>query len=556
MSTNDNRRAQMFPVLDSAQIATARRFASAAAQRFSAADLVFAVGHYGVAMWLILEGSIVVVRRDGLGREAAIATGGPGEFTGESGLLGDRASLAEGRAGPSGCVALPYDAAHIRALIIGSAELGEVVMRALILRRMGMLQSDRVGSVLVGHPSETHTIRLRGFLTRNGYPHSFIDVGDNNDEARILLERLGVQSESALPLLICPKGALSWQPSNAEAGILLGITPQIDSLRIYDIAVVGAGPAGLATSVYAASEGLDVIVIDQRAYGGQAGASARIENYLGFPTGISGQALAGRAFNQAQKFGARMAIPLEVERLVCDDPNEALRLQLTTGEAIQARVIVIATGVRYRQLDIEDATKFGASISYWASPIEAALCKGEEIALVGAGNSAGQAAVFLATHVKHLHLLVRSDGLAASMSKYLIDRIAAIGNITLHVRSEVVALSGIPGESMTGATVRNSLTAETQSLAIKHLFLFIGADPNTHWLGQCVETDATGFVKTGAALVPDTVRSWVPLPLETNRHGVFAIGDVRAASTKRVAAAVGEGAAVVAQIFEFFKQAN
>lgn len=554
MSLNDSRREQMFPVLDAVQMSIARRFASAGPQRFAADDVVFALGQHGVAMWLILEGSIVVVRRDGLGREGTIATGGPGEFTGEAGLLGDRAALAEGRAGPSGCVALPYDAAHIRALIIGSAELGEVVMRAFILRRMGMLQSGRVGSVLVGRPGEAHTVRLQGFLTRNGYPHSLLDIGDGNDEARILLERLGVQDEAGLPLLICPKGTLAWQPSNAEAGILLGITPQIDSQRLYDIAVIGAGPAGLATAVYAASEGLDVIVVDQRAYGGQAGASARIENYLGFPTGISGQALASRAFNQAQKFGARMAIPLEVERLVCDDPNQSLKIQLTTAEAIQAKVIVIATGVRYRQLSLEDSERFSGSISYWASPVEASICKGQEVALVGAGNSAGQAAVFLASHVKHLHLLVRGEGLAASMSKYLIDRIAAIGNITLHVHSEVVALTGGTDSAMTGATVRNSLTSQTQSLAIKHLFLFIGADPNTHWLGQCVETDGAGFVKTGAALSAQSTRHWTPLPLETNRRGVFAIGDVRADSTKRVAAAVGEGAAVVAQVFEFFKQ--
>jgi thioredoxin reductase (NADPH) len=555
MMSGNTRHHQIYPVLSPAQINSARRFASAEPVQFAPGEILYAVGTRGAAMWLILEGSIEVLRRDGLGREAPIITGGPGEFTGEVGLLGDRASLAEGKAGPDGCRALPFDAAHMRALVVGSAELGEIIMRALILRRVGMIGADRVGSVLVGRHGDAHMVRLQGFLTRNGYPHSVLDVAESNEDTRVLIERLGIQGDQDLPLMICPNGVMLAQPSNAQAGILLGITPQIDAQKVYDIAIVGAGPAGLATAVYAASEGLDVIVLDQRAFGGQAGASARIENYLGFPTGISGQALAGRAFIQAQKFGAKMAIPLEVARLDCDDPSQALRLQLTTGDSLQAKTIVIASGVRYRQLPIASLdTLEGAGVSYWASPIEANLCKGEEVVLVGAGNSAGQATVFLAPQVKHLHLVVRGPGLEASMSKYLIDRIASLPNVTLHVHSEITELSGDKNTGLQAAVLRDRLSGETRTYPVRHLFSFIGADPNTQWLNQCVETDAAGFVMTGVALKPDPARFWDVLPLETNRKGVFAIGDVRAHSTKRVAAAVGEGAAVVAQIFEAFKR--
>jgi thioredoxin reductase (NADPH) len=555
MSSSDSRQHQIYPVLSSAQIENARRFGSSQPVDFVPGEILYAVGTRGVAMWLILEGSIEVVRRDGLGREAPIITGVAGQFTGEVGLLGDRASLAEGKAGPDGCRALPFDAAHMRALVVGAAELGEIIMRALILRRVGMIAADRVGSVLVGRHSEAQMVRLQGFLTRNGYPHSVLDVAGSDEETRLLIEQLGIQGDSDLPLMICPNGVVLKQPSNAQAGILLGITPQIDAHNVYDIAVVGAGPAGLATAVYAASEGLEVIVLDQRAFGGQAGASARIENYLGFPTGISGQALAGRAFIQAQKFGAKMAIPLEVARLDCDDPARPLRLLLTTGDTIQAKVIVIATGVRYRQLSLDNLAQFeGVGVSYWASPVEANLCKGEDIALVGAGNSAGQAVVFLAPQVRHLHLVVRGEGLEASMSKYLIDRIAALPNVTLHVHTEIAGLSGDPAIGLQNAVFRDRLSGATRTYDVRHLFSFIGADPNSQWLNQCVETDPAGFVMTGAALTPDPARNWVALPLETNRKGVFAIGDVRAHSTKRVAAAVGEGAAVVAQIFEAFKR--
>jgi thioredoxin reductase (NADPH) len=370
MSLVETRRAQMFPELTANQIATAMRFASGELRRFSAGEVVFEAGEHHVPSWLVVEGSIEVVRRDGLGHENAITTHAPGQFSGEVSLLGGRASLATGRAGPQGCAAQQFDAAHLRALIIGSADLGELIMRAFILRRVGLIEAG-VGSILVGSPASPDLVGLQGFLARNGYPHTVLDASADG-EGRALIERLAVRPEE-LPLLICPNGSLLKHPNEAEAGICLGITPELDLGAVYDVAVVGAGPAGLATAVYAASEGLSVIVFDQRAFGGQAGASARIENYLGFPTGISGQALAGRAVNQAMKFGAELAIPLEVRRLHCGDrPGDAQRLELVDGRIIGARCVVVASGARYRRPNIPDLAVFeGAGVSYYASPEEA-----------------------------------------------------------------------------------------------------------------------------------------------------------------------------------------
>ena len=386
-------------------------------------------------------------------------------------------------------------------------------------------------------------VRLEGFLTRNAYPVSVLDSGDDS-EARALVERLGIHDEEQ-PLLLCPNGTVLRRPTNEEAGRCLGLTPKLDPGRLYDVAVVGAGPAGLATAVYAASEGLSVLVLDQRAIGGQAGASARIENYLGFPTGISGQSLAGRAYTQAQKFGTELAIPLQAERLDCNDRDGPLRLQLSSGDLMQARTVVIASGARYRRPDIANLATFeGAGISYWASPIEAKLCEGEEIALVGGGNSAGQAVVYLAARVKQLHLIIRGSSLDASMSRYLVERIAALPNVTLHSGTEIVALEGDRETGLSGAVFRQRDTGAAHRCSCRHLFLFIGADPNTGWLDGCVELDDKGFILTGK----DAAGGPTTLPLETSQPRVFAVGDVRGGSTKRVAAAVGEGAAVVAQI--------
>jgi len=548
MSIIDTRREQMFPVLDAAQVETAKRFASGPEQVFAPGDAVFDVSKPNAPAWLVLKGAIEVVRRDGLAREVAITTHHAGQFSGEVNQLAGRGYLATGRAGPEGCTALPFDGPHVRALMVGSADVGEIMMRAFILRRVGLIEEGGAGSVLVGNPGTPDLVRLQGFLRRNGYPYAVL-AASAEEGGRALVERLGILPEE-LPLLVCSNGTVLKRPTDSEAGICLGITPELDPQIVYDVAVVGAGPAGLATAVYAGSEGLSVIVLDQRAFGGQAGASMRIENYLGFPTGISGMALAGRAFNQALKFGVEIAIPLEVARLDCGNSGGPLRLELDNGAVVRARTVVVASGARYRRPPIPNLSIFeGAGISYWASPVEAKLCEGEEVALIGGGNSAGQAAVYLAPKVKQLHLVVRGEGLEVSMSRYLIDRIRALPNVELHTKTEIVGLEGDQATGLTGAVFRDRTTGATHTCPLRHLFLFIGADPNASWLDDCVAVDEKGFVVTGAAFAQGNgAIGRAALPLETNRPGVFAIGDVRAGSTKRVAAAVGEGAAVVAQI--------
>jgi thioredoxin reductase (NADPH) len=557
MSAIADRYEQMFPVLDALQIDAAKRFASGEPRRFAPGDLIYDVGVRNAPAWLVVDGTLEVARRDGLHRESSVVSLSPGQFSGEVSQLGGRGTLASGHAGPGGCVAIPFDAAHVRALVIGSAEVGELLMRAFILRRMALIRDGGAGSLLVARRDSPDLIRLQGFLSRNAYPYTVLDA-DSDEEARGLVERLGIGGDD-LPLMICPDGTVLKRPSEAEAGVCLGITPELDPALVYDVAIVGAGPAGLAAAVYGASEGLSVIVLDQRAYGGQAGASARIENYLGFPTGISGQALAGRAFTQAQKFGAEIAIPLEVDHLDCGAPGgrpDMLDLRLTDGRVVKARAAVIASGARYRRLDVPNFAEFeGGGISYWASPIEAKLCEGEEVALVGGGNSAGQAVVFLAPRVKRLHLIVRRGGLEATMSRYLVDRIGALPNVELHTDSEVIALQGDSVTGLAAAVLRARANGATRTLPLRHLFLFIGADPNTGWLKDCVDVDEKGFVVTGAGFAAaDAGRA--PMLLETSRPGVFAIGDVRANSTKRVGAAIGEGAAVVAQIHSYLGMAR
>lgn len=543
MNTLQERHHQMFPVLSAAQVEAASRFASGPARAFALGELLYDIGEQGAPSWLVLAGSVDITRRDGLDREALITTLAQGQFTGEVNQLAGRAAIARGRAGAEGATALPFDAAHLRALMIGSAEIGELVMRALILRRVGLIEEGGAGTIIIGDPQGRDVLRLQGFAARAGYPHKVLDAA-RDEEGRALVERIGVRADE-LPLVVCPNGALLRRPNEVELAACLGITPEIDSQKLYDVAIVGAGPAGLAAAVYAASEGLSTIVLDERAFGGQAGASNRIENYLGFPTGISGQALAGRAYNQALKFGAEVAIPLAVARLDCPEgktcPDRPLGLVLPDERRVRARTVVIASGARYRRPEVDRLEMFeGKGISYWASPIEARLCEGEEVALVGGGNSAGQGVVFLAARVKRLHLVARRP-LEQTMSRYLIDRIAALPNVTLHIGKEIAALEGDCQTGLTGAVFRSRADGSTSHCPLRHLFLFIGADPNTGWLDGCVETDPGGFVCTGLSEA---------LPLETSRPGIFAIGDVRAGSVKRVAAGVGEGAAVVAQIHQ------
>jgi thioredoxin reductase (NADPH) len=534
----------MFPTLTPRQVEIAKRFASEAERRFEPGQLIYAIGEQNVPVWLVLEGEMVVSRRDGLDHEALITSHQPGQFSGEVAQLAGRPSLAGAHAGKDGCTALPFDPAHLRALIIGSADVGETVMRALILRRVSLVEEAGAGSILIGAPGSAAVVRLQGFLARSGFPNLILD-SRSDEEGRALIERLGVLA-TELPLMVCPNGAVLRNPSEGEVAACLGMTPKLDPATCYDVAIIGAGPAGLAASVYAASEGLSVLTLDEHAYGGQAGASSRIENYLGFPTGISGQALAGRAFSQALKFGAEVAIPLRAEQLDCGEDGSEIALQLGDASTIHARTCVIASGARYRRPDVPHLATFeGNGVSYWASPIEAKLCQGEEVTLVGGGNSAGQAVVFLAPQVKKLNLIVRRP-LSQTMSRYLIDRIAALPNVEIHVGFELASLEGDSAGSLAAATFVNRENGRTVRHDLKHLFLFIGADPNTSWLNGCVMLDDKGFVETGEDAADHAPR----LPLETSLPGVFAIGDVRSGSTKRVAAAVGEGAAVVAQVHQ------
>ncbi|MBB5984752.1 FAD-dependent oxidoreductase [Sphingobium lignivorans] len=554
MSVVEERAAQLFPVLDKTQIEIASRFASGPARRFGPGEALYTIGDTGDPAWLVLEGCIEAIRRDGIAGEALIHRHGPGELSGEVNQLAGRPSLASGRAGEEGCLALPFDAPHLRALMVGAAELGETIMRALILRRVGLIE-EGAGSILIGRPGSADLVRIQNFLTRSGYPHLVLDA-DAEGEGHDLVAQLGV-GPADLPIMVCPNGSFLKRPQDVEVAACLGMAPEISPDTLYDVAIVGAGPAGLAAAVYAASEGLSVLVLDERSFGGQAGASMRIENYLGFPTGITGQALAGRAFNQALKFGAEIAIPNCVSHLDCGGDDGVHQLVLAGDERARARTVIIASGARYRRPDIPGIEAFdNVGISYWASPIEAKLVQGQVVGLVGGGNSAGQAAVYLAPFVERLHLVVRRP-LEATMSQYLIERIASQPNIEVHVGKEISSLEGPGDGSISAASFRCRTHGEIVSQAMQHLFLFIGAEPNADWTRGCVATDPGGFILTGRDIPGDARTPGNDAQsLETSMPGVFAIGDVRAGSTKRVAAAVGEGAAVVAQIHQALQAAR
>jgi len=546
------RRAQMFPVLADEEIARLRRFG--APRRYADGERLFETGKTSPGMFVVLSGALRITGRDGHGHDLLIAELSAGGFSGEIGQLSGRRALADGVA--AGAVeALLVVPEQLRALLVAEADLGEEIMRALILRRVGLIEMGAGGPVLIGAPSSPDMARLRNFLARNGIPHLVFDPA-NDPDAQGFIERYAPRPED-MPLVACPDGSVLRNPGENELARCIGMLDAADADRVhdvavpvYDVAVVGAGPAGLATAVYAASEGLSVLVVDALSFGGQAGASARIENYLGFPTGISGQALAGRAYTQAQKFGARMLIPVEAVRLDCGRPEERdpLALQLADARAVRSRTVVVATGARYRRPDCSDLkTLEGRGVWYWASSIEAKMCAGQEVALVGGGNSAGQAAVFLAGHAAKVWMLVRGPGLAANMSRYLIDRIAAIPNIELRIRTEIVELKGSRESGVESMRWRHRDSGAEETRAIRNVFLFLGADPATGWLKDCgVAFDEKGFVRTGGGR----------LPLETSVPGVFAIGDVRAGSVKRVGGAIGEGAAVVAQIHAFLAREN
>lgn len=533
---------QMFPVLTDADIERMRRFG--AARSYPAGERIVTAGEVSPGLVVILSGKVDITQAGGRGRSEPIISYGSGNFIGELAQLSSRPALINAAAvEPVEAIVIPSQ--RLRDLMVQEASLGERVMRALILRRVGLLESGISGPVIIGPPDNGDVLRLQGFLARSGMPHRALD-SDTDPCARTLIERFHVDPHH-LPIVLCPNGKLLHNPGENELARCVGLLRPVDANKVYDVAIIGAGPAGLAAAVYAASEGLSTIVLDCRAFGGQAGASSRIENYLGFPTGISGMALMARAYNQAQKFGVEVVIPDEAKLLGATSlAGAGYAVAVGDGETVHTRTVVIASGARYRRLDLANLTQFeGTSIHYWASPIEARLCRDQEVALVGAGNSAGQAAVFLASHVRKVSLLARRDNLDATMSRYLVERIKAQPNIEVLAETEIEALEGREG-NLEQVRWRNRATGAETTRGIHHVFLFIGADPNTDWLADCdVALDSKGFVRTGPDVAPGHGL------METSRDGVFAIGDVRCGSTKRVAAAVGEGAQVVAALHAY-----
>lgn len=539
-----SRREQAFPRLSADEIGRLRRFGDI--RSYGGGEQLFAAGETGPGMFVVLQGIVIVTRPDGLGGRVPVIEQGEGEFLAEMGQLSGRPAFVDGHA--QGRVeTLLLSPERLRAALVAEAELGEKIMRALVLRRVSLIEQG-AGVLLIGHGERPETARLLGFLTRNGQPHRHVEPEDAG-VVDIVAAHPGAKDR---PIAVCPDGRVLEDPGEAELAACIGMTaPCALDGRSFDVAIVGAGPAGLAASVYAASEGLSVVVFDARAFGGQAGASTRIENYLGFPTGISGQALAGRAYTQALKFGAETAIPSPVSRLDCSRAEKGrLRLELAEGGAVEARSVVLAAGARYRRLDVDGLERFeGRGVWYWASPIEARMAQGQDVLLVGGGNSAGQAAVFLSSRVRRVRMLVRRP-LRQTMSQYLIDRIEATEAIEVVEGAEVTALAG--GDGLERVRWRGA-AGEVEE-PVRHLFLFLGAEPATEWLADCAIALRRGFVATGATLSQDDLserhcwRMRKPAPLETSVPGVFAIGDVRAGSVKRVGAAIGEGAAVVAQL--------
>ena len=538
----EKRRDQMFPKLTAAQLDRiaehARRFATLAG------DVLVQPGQAHHELMVVVSGSLEV-GLPGLRGEEIVTVLTPGDFAGEMSTLRGVPGFVRIRVREAGEV-LALSEESLRNLVQTDAEISEIVMRAFILRRMGLVASGQSDAMLIGSRHSPGTLRLREFLTRNNYPYVSIDI-ESDSGIQALLDRFHVTVDE-VPILIGRCGRVFRNPTIAQVAAFLQMNPDIDDSMVHDLVVVGAGPAGLAAAVYAASEGLDVLVIEANAPGGQAGTSSKIENYLGFPTGISGMALAGRALVQSQKFGATVSVACAARRLRCD--RRPYALELSDGRVVQTSTVIIATGAKYRDPGLGNLSKFlGAGVYYAATHLEAKLCEGEEIIIVGGGNSAGQAAVFLASSCRHVHMVVRSEGLAQTMSRYLIRRIEENPCITLHAHTQLTALEG--DERLQRVSWHNVATGESETLEIGNVFLMTGAEPNTAWLDGCVALDAKHFVRTGSELHAEdlTKAGWLlpraPYLLETSLPGVFAVGDVRSDSVKRIASAVGEGSICV-----------
>ena len=534
-------RTQTFPVLTAAQIDRIRTCGhSRTVQR---GEILFAPGDTEIPFFVLLSGSMEIVQ-PGLNGERPVTTHGPGEFTGEMTMISGQRCLVTGRVTEPGEF-LELSAEALRSLVARDAELSEILMRAFILRRLALINAGFGNVVLMGSRHSAQTLHLREFLSRNGHPYAYIDL-DTDRASQALLDRFNVKL-SEVPVVICNARSVLRSPSIQQLAGCLGFNSSIDNTHVRDLIIVGAGPAGLAAAVYAASEGLNVLVVETTAPGGQAGSSSKIENYLGFPTGVSGLELASRATTQAQKFGADMLIARTVERLDCD--HRPYQVVLDGGETLPARVIVIATGAQYNKPALANLANFeGKGIYYGATYIESQLCGGDEVAVVGGGNSAGQAAVFMSQTARKVHMLVRSGELSSTMSRYLIQRLTENPQIELHWNTEITGLEG--DGCLDRVTWRDKKSGETSTHEIHHIFVMTGASPRTEWLRGCLAMDDRGFILTGrdleAAGIPDDHSRWPlqrgPLMLETSLPGVFAVGDVRANNVKRVASAVGEGA--------------
>jgi len=545
------RQDRLFPKLTPAQLT---RIAAHGRRRpTTRGEVLIDVGDRIVPFFVVMTGEIHVLQVSGVA-ETLIVSHESGSFSGEANLISGRPSMARLRVSePGEVIELTRD--QLLALVQTDAELSELLMRAFILRRLELIARDVGGVVVVGSTYNAPTLRIREFLTRNGHPFHFIDL-DRDADAQELLDRFRI-SVADIPVLICGGDAVLRNPTNAQIADCLGFNEAIDQTRVNDLVVVGAGPAGLAAAVYGASEGLDVLVLESNVPGGQAGSSSRIENYLGFPTGISGLDLTGRAYAQALKFGAHLMVAKGATRLACD--GQRYTVEIEGGPRVPARAVIIATGAEYRKPALENLSKFeGAGVYYGATPMEAQLCVGQEVVVVGGGNSAGQAAVFLALTARRVHMVVRGPGLADTMSRYLIRRIEENPAIVLRTRTQVVALDG--NGHLERIRWRDDRTGEVETHDIGHMFMMTGAVPNTRWLGGCVALDAKGFVKTGSDLSSDELAAakWPlarpPYLLETSRPGIFAVGDVRGGNVKRVASAVGEGSIAVALVHQALRQ--
>jgi thioredoxin reductase (NADPH) len=541
---------QIFPTLTAAQIA--RVTGHGHTRQIKEGEVLLEVGDQ-LRFFVVLGGKIDIVSVSG-STEALIVTLQPGQFTGEANMLSGRRGFTRIRAGADSEV-IEVEREQLLSLVQTDSELSEILMRAFILRRVELIAHQVGDAVLVGSNHSASTLRIKEFLTRNGYPHAYVDL-DRDADVQHLLDRFHV-GVTEIPVVICRGQLVLRNPSNRQIADCLGFNEAIDRTHVRDLVVIGAGPSGLAAAVYGASEGLDVLVLESTAPGGQAGSSSKIENYLGFPTGISGQELAGRAYTQAQKFGAQILIAKCAKRLACD--RKPYAIELDDGERAPARAVIIATGAVYRRLSIDNASQFeGAGVYYGATFVESQLCCDEEVIVVGGGNSAGQAAAFLAQTSKCVHMLVRSDGLAASMSRYLIRRIEENPVINLRKCTEIVSLEG--NEHLERVTWRDNRAGKIEMRNIRHIFVMTGAVPNTAWLGGCVLLDAKGFIKTGTDLSRDDLMTahWPltrsPHLLETSLPGVFAVGDVRAGNIKRVASAVGEGSIAVASVHHVLRE--